>query len=210
MLQVENSENQPRQEEDDTETTESSEQSEEVLHPLHNHWTLWYDHELQSGKRPANWGSNLQEIYTFSTVEDFWRMYNNLPSASSLQQGCGFNLFKKGIEPKWEDKKNAKGGKWTIVLNKGEDLDKLWLWLMLALIGEVLEPEGSPGEDFICGCVVNIRKGVRKLVIWTTDADAEASNLTIGNRLKKTLELTDGTVGFTGHFTKSKANKWTV
>jgi len=83
------------EENSDSETAEAENQSDEVKHPLHNAWTLWYDHELQSGKRPANWGSNLQEVYTFSTVEDFWRMFNNLPAASALQQGCGFNLFKK-------------------------------------------------------------------------------------------------------------------
>jgi translation initiation factor 4E len=57
-------------------------------------------------------------------------MYNNLPAASGLSQGCGFNLFKKGIEPKWEDKHNKNGGKWTILVGKNDDLDKMWLWLV--------------------------------------------------------------------------------
>jgi len=104
MMQVESAA--PQKEVEENSDLEPENQSDDdVKHPLHNAWTLWYDHELQSGKRPANWGSNLQEVYTFSTVEDFWRMFNNLPAPSALQQGCGFNLFKKGIEPKWEDKK---------------------------------------------------------------------------------------------------------
>jgi len=118
---------------------------------------------------------------------------------------------KKGIEPKWEDKRNSNGGKWTVVLNnKNDDVDKLWLWLMLALIGEVLEPEGTnPGEDYVCGCVVNIRRGAKKMAIWTSNADSETPTTTIGHRIKKTLELTDA-IGYTSHFTKSKANKYTV
>jgi len=182
---------------------------DEVSHPLHSTWTLWYDCELSSGKRPSNWGSNLQEVYTFSTVEDFWRMYNNLPPAAQLQQGCGFNLFKKGIEPKWEDVKNAKGGKWTVLVGKKDELDKVWLWLMLACIGEVLEPEGS--DDHVCGCVVNIRRGQNKLALWTAEADSEAATLSIGHKLKKTLEIANQTLGYTKHFSgKSKANKYNV
>jgi len=81
---------------------------------------------------------------------------------------------------------------------------------MLACIGEVLEPEGTnPGEDFICGCVVNIRRGAKKMAIWTSNADSETPTTTIGHRIKKTLELSDA-IGYTSHFTKSKANKYTV
>jgi len=69
-------------------------------------------------------------------------------------------------------------------------VDKLWLWLMLACIGEVLEPEGTnPGEDFICGCVVNIRRGAKKMAIWTSNADSETPTTTIGHRIKKNFGI---------------------
>jgi len=138
-------------------------------HPLRNSWTLWYDAQLTNGKRPSQWGENMKEVYSFSTVEDFWRMYNNLALASQIQNGCSFSLFKKGISPKWEDPKNEKGGKWTAVIPKNKPLDTMWLWMMLACIGEVLEDEA---DDQICGAIVNIRKGQDKLNLWTRDADA--------------------------------------
>jgi len=180
-----------------------------VKHPLRTGWTLWYDAQLFNGKKPAQWGENMKEVYSFSTVEDFWRMYNNLALASQIQQGCSFNLFKKGIEPKWEDPKNEKGGKWTIMIPKSKPLDTLWLWLMLACIGEVLEDEG---DDQICGCVVNIRKGQDKLGLWTRDEDAEAALLRMGQRIKKTLELSESDkIGFQGHFTKNaRQNKFEI
>lgn len=46
--------------------------------------------------------------YNFQ-VEDFWRLYNNVAPPSQLQLGCSYNLFKRGIEPKWEDPANDKG-----------------------------------------------------------------------------------------------------
>lgn len=45
---------------------------DEPAHPLHSTWTLWYDNQLSGGKRPSNWGSNLQEVYSFSTVRSLF------------------------------------------------------------------------------------------------------------------------------------------
>ena len=119
-------------------------------------------------------------------------MHNNLASPSQIQSGCTFSLFKKGIQPKWEDPKNAKGGKWTILVHKGKgQIDQLWLWIvnfksissfnvffqMLACIGEVLEDEG---QDDICGCVVNIRKNPDKINLWTSDVYKDETILRIG------------------------------
>jgi hypothetical protein len=51
---------------------------------------------------------------------------------------------------------------------------------MLALIGEVCEPDVGGLGDMICGCVVNIRKGANKIAVWTMDADNETANQIIG------------------------------
>jgi len=172
-----------------------------VKHPLKFAWTLWYDAQLANGKRPAQWGENMKEVYTFTTVEDFWRMYNNIALASQIQQGCSFSLFKKGIEPKWEDPKNEKGGKWTVMVPKNRNLlDTLWLWSILACIGQVLEDDN---EEQVTGVVVNIRKGQDKIQLWTSDVDAEDATLKIGHRLKKALELPDSEkIGYQGHSQK--------
>lgn len=177
-------------------------------HQLKHTWTLYYDAQLFGGKRPpqAQWGDNIKEVYTFNTVEDFWRMHNNLASPSQIQSGCTFSLFKKGIQPKWEDPKNAKGGKWTIMVNKGKgQIDQLWLWIMLACIGEVLEDEG---QDDICGCVVNIRKNPDKINLWTSEAQKDETILRIGQRLRSTLELTSADkIQYLEHDSKG-ANKY--
>jgi hypothetical protein len=40
-------------------------------HFTENSWTLWFDNP--SGRQKATtWGASLRNVYTFSTVEDFW------------------------------------------------------------------------------------------------------------------------------------------
>ena len=49
---------------------------------------------------------------------------------SKLIHGTDFHLFKEGIEPKWEDPKCARGGKWTFTAPKTSNrgtLDTFWL-----------------------------------------------------------------------------------
>lgn len=209
VLPSENKENsQPNLETSSSKQTQKGESSGRQ-HNLKHPWTLWYDAQLSGGKRPSQWGENMKEVYSFSTVEDFWRMHNNLALASQIQQGCSFSLFKKGIEPKWEDPKNAKGGKWTLLVNKGKgQIDTIWLWTMLACIGEVLEEDGG---EHIAGAIVNIRKGQDKINLWTIDASEDEVSLRIGHRLKKALELPDDQkLQFGPHFTQEKGPKFEI
>ncbi|KAI3750476.1 hypothetical protein L2E82_21114 [Cichorium intybus] len=79
--------------------------------------------------RPG-WGSSIRPIYTFSTVEEFWRrdiFYNNLHRPSRLAAGAGLHCFKNRIEPKWEDPVCAPGGKWTMTFPKSKS-DTCWLY----------------------------------------------------------------------------------
>lgn len=168
-----------------------------VKHPLQNGWTIWYDNP---GKRTnqASWGDHLRKITTFDTVEDFWRVFNNLKPASSLPQGSNYHIFKEHIEPKWEDTANAKGGKWTVSVppkSRGSSLDQMWLWTILACIGETVK---SP--DDVCGLVVSVRKAGDRVQIWTRDANSEVACRDIGRSLKETLELPDNVViGYQSH-----------
>lgn len=59
-------------------------------------------------------------------------LYNNIKPPSWLGAGTDFHLFKKGIQPKWEDPQCVSGGKWTIWVPRGggnskQLLDKFWL-----------------------------------------------------------------------------------
>ena len=110
-------------------------------------------------------------------------MYNNIAKASKLAQGANYHLFKEGVEPKWEDPENERGGKWIVIVPAKERdngaLDKYWLWTLLAVIGEAFDDETE-----VCGCVVSVRKGGDKISLWTKSALNEAVNFWLRNPLQ--------------------------
>ncbi|KAK6123942.1 hypothetical protein DH2020_042287 [Rehmannia glutinosa] len=44
-------------------------------HPLEHAWTFWFDNPSAKSKQAA-WGSSIRPIYTFASVEDFWRYFS--------------------------------------------------------------------------------------------------------------------------------------
>jgi len=172
-----------------------------MKHPLQHKWKLWYDHP---GKKTSqqSWGEHLRLIYAFDTVEDFWRLWNNIMPCSKLAPGSNYSLFKDGIEPKWEDPVNKYGGKWVVQFpsKQRDKLHQYWLYIVLALIGETFQ-----ADDDVCGVVVSIRKA-DKIAVWTKDSD-ETSTMLIGQRFKQCLELPENTVvSYQSHNTAMKRN----
>lgn len=155
-----------------------------VKHPLQNTWALWY---FKNDKR-NNWLDNQKVITTFSTVEDFWALFNYIQPASRLSPGCDYSLFKEGIQPMWEDEHNKHGGRWLVNLDKrkrGVELDRFWLETVLCLIGESFDE----CSDEICGAVINIRPKGDKLGLWTRNATQKDANIKIGKIFKSRLNF---------------------
>ena len=131
-----------------------------------------------------------------------------------------YHLFKKGVRPEWEDPQNKHGGKWSYSFKdkRTVPIDELWLFVMLAAIGETLE---SQGDGEVMGVVVNVRKGFYRVGVWTKtvgksipgggDGDiaggkgrnsdkSKAVLMGIGARFKDVLKLEGNeAVEFSGH-----------
>ncbi|CAH9137985.1 unnamed protein product [Cuscuta epithymum] len=168
-------------------------------HPLENSWTFWFDNPSAKSKQAA-WGSSIRPVYTFSTVEDFWSVYNNIHHPSKLGIGADFHCFKHKIEPKWEDPICANGGKWTVTYGRGKS-DTSWLYTLLAMIGEQFDH-----GDEICGAVVNVRNRQDKISIWTKNAANESAQVSIGKQWKEFLDYKD-TIGFIFHDDAKKLDR---
>jgi translation initiation factor 4E len=184
-----------------------------VKHPLMNEWTLWFT-KPPSGKGD-NWNDLLKEVVTFSSVEEFWGIYNNITPTSELGLKADYHLFKKGIRPEWEDQQNKHGGKWSYSFKdkRAVPIDELWLHAQLAAIGETLE---NDDDNEVMGVVVNVRKGFYRVGLWTRtvgkslpgDKSTEARSAakgkevleSIGRRFKEVLRLKEAdVVEFSGH-----------
>ncbi|KAF9926945.1 eukaryotic translation initiation factor 4E [Modicella reniformis] len=175
-------------------------------HPLNNSWTLWFDNPGKKSN-PNNWEQTLKELITFDTVEDFWGVYNNIMKTCDLSVNSNYHLFKQGIKPMWEDSANKQGGKWSIQLNRRAmtDIDNIWLYTMLACIGEAFEQESE-----VCGAVVSVRKAIFRISLWTRSSDNQDLAMSIGRTLKSQIGL-DGTFEFQPHHdTKTGGKTWTV
>eukprot|EP01112_Ceratiomyxa_fruticulosa_P000952 TRINITY_DN1089_c0_g1_i1.p1 TRINITY_DN1089_c0_g1~~TRINITY_DN1089_c0_g1_i1.p1 ORF type:complete len:243 (+),score=36.65 TRINITY_DN1089_c0_g1_i1:436-1164(+) len=174
-------------------------------HRLQHRWSLWYDNP---GKRTstASWADHLKMIVSFDTVEDFWRVFNNIKPASELPPGSNYHLFKDPIEPKWEDEANMNGGKWVVPVPKNPHLkatDQYWLWAVLACIGEGIEY-----ADEVTGIVISIRRAQDRLSLWTRDARSEFTVKNMGRSLKRILEIPDqSSIGYAVHSDAIKNSK---
>jgi len=171
-----------------------------VKHPLYSAWTLWFDSPMTKGRNlpqtpisampqtpvpqtpnvgttAQGWMEDIKRVISFDSVEEFWGLYNNIIPPSQLPQKANYYLFKEGIIPAWEDEANKNGGKWSIQLPKDKNrahVDRMWLYTMLAAIGETFDPvpTGSPATSLITGVIVSTRPQFYRLSIWTRLAPA--------------------------------------
>lgn len=167
-------------------------------HELKRSWTLWFDTPMQNMK-PA-WFDNVSKVNTFKTVEDFWRLYNNVETPSLLKLRSNYYLFAKDIQPMWEDSSNEKGGKWVIEVSPGNS-DSAWLYCVLGVVGESIEC-----SEQICGIIYGVRNKKHKLSIWTSDADDEEACVAIARSIKEILKISN-TIHFYPHDSYAKKGK---
>lgn len=189
-----------------------------VKHPLYSNWTLYFDSPQskmlpktpastpgQPGIASGGWMDDIRKIVSFKSVEEFWGLYNNIVPPSQLPNKANYYMFKDGIMPAWEDAQNKNGGKWAIQVPRDKSkniIDKMWLYTMLAAIGETFEtPQTKEGEkpqapaqsDLVTGVICSARPGFYRIAIWTreapdtslTDADPLMNRIqTIGKHFK--------------------------
>jgi hypothetical protein len=173
-------------------------------------WVLW---ERQAGAgNSGDWNASMNEVCTFSTIEDFWRYFNHIPKPSEIffdgetRKKVGpsnapvleYNLFKRGIEPEWGDPQNSTGGSFYIrQALEMNTLDLYWQNLVMGVIGETIEnnTDGTAdknGKNCICGVrVVDKSRGmpIFRVELWMNTRDAD-----VKERIKKNLTdcLVDG------------------
>mmetsp|Transcript_26714 Transcript_26714/g.63122 ORF Transcript_26714/g.63122 Transcript_26714/m.63122 type:complete len:190 (-) Transcript_26714:1724-2293(-) len=153
---------------------------------LRDKWTFWYD-KPDPEMCVENWDQFLIRMGTFQKLEDLWGLLNNISSLTILPTGSNFHLFKKGIEPKWEDFQNQDGGKWILELPKLEfsKLEKIWKKSILLVVGTELNKKES---ELINGIVISARKEHHRISIWTKYSSYKELQLSIGEKWKKIIQ----------------------
>jgi len=147
---------------------------------LENTWVLW-EHQKNS---KLNYEQNTKELGSFNSIEKFWSYYNNYPYPGTIfsdgsekpvianpdREIASISLFKRGIEPKWEDPKNTNGGELAIRKFKtmGE-MDHLWETISMLCIGEQLEMSNLVTGIRVVDSSIPNRKTLYRIELWFSD-----------------------------------------
>jgi hypothetical protein len=131
---------------------------------LNREWALWFDipkyHNSYKEFKDINlWKNNIKKIYTFKTVEMFWRTYNNIFPVSEIELKNGYYLFQSNIMPTWNDLHNLDGGIITFTIHKNQldkinsngqklNIDDIWQIFVLSVIGENFTEEQIEEEKY--------------------------------------------------------------
>ncbi|XP_022919926.1 eukaryotic translation initiation factor 4E type 2 [Onthophagus taurus] len=154
-------------------------------HKLEHPYCLWYSQRPNAASRNTQGYSNsLRLVGQMGTVEQWWGIYCHMVRLQELPPYTDLHLFKKGIQPMWEDPANTKGGKWVIRLKKGYQSGRAWENLCMAMLGE----QFMAGNE-ICGIVVSLRFHEDLISIWNRTATDQIMTARIRDAVKRLLNL---------------------
>lgn len=138
-------------------------------HKLNDVWCFWHHNDNDQWDRDS-----YRKILEFGTVEDFWGLYNYIPS---VVNGMFFLMRKQRnghlIAPSWEDPVNRNGGSWSFKVYK-VDADNAWLGLSMYLIGETL---CSDPLDLV-GISISPKKQFVTIRVWNIDSNKKDQYVT--------------------------------
>jgi hypothetical protein len=150
----------------------------ESFHNLSCQWTLW-------AHLPHNTDWSLKSyipIYTFSTMEEIIAIMETLPSI--LVENCMLFMMRKGIEPRYEDPRNRKGGYFSYkVLNK--NVYKVWKELSYVVAGETIS-NNTNFTKCVTGITISPKKNFCIIKIWMTDRNNQnPATISISDQIKE-------------------------
>ncbi|NCY26931.1 MAG: eukaryotic translation initiation factor EIF4E family protein [Alphaproteobacteria bacterium] len=152
-------------------STISETTTDKPVYPLHEQWTLWY----------GRWDAPAQ-VMSFTTLNDFWSLFNNIKCPTNLPPKMDYHLFKHGIEPKSEDTNNVDGGSLSVECSHHE-IEKFWLHTVLATIGN-----NFTDQDYICGMMINVRPKFGRIQLWLKNCTDNNILKRIGTEWKQHIE----------------------
>lgn len=172
--------------------------------PLNSAWTLYIDQIPATGSSLQDYTQNLKKIYKISTIQEFWQVYNNIPTPKYLPSMYSFHLMRGDRKPIWEDPAHENGGYWKMKCQK-KYTNVVWKELLLAVIGEQFEENlmkdkilvdsgviGSPpviryeNLDNIAGLSVSTRDREDHFQIWNDNYQG-AHNSTVVEKIKSQI-----------------------
>mmetsp|Transcript_25493 Transcript_25493/g.51025 ORF Transcript_25493/g.51025 Transcript_25493/m.51025 type:complete len:249 (-) Transcript_25493:66-812(-) len=155
--------------------------------PLSSTWVIW--EQRKQSEDSKDYADAMKQTVSFSTVKEFWACWNHLPQPSMLLSGKKFirdidgqrhiidslAIFRKGVQPEWEDPENCKGAHFLVTLKPnlgGGLIDELWNNVVLGMVSDSIKPAsmitGVRLVDKLAGA-----KPVLRIELWFNKFDQE-------------------------------------
>eukprot|EP01071_Lankesteria_metandrocarpae_P002788 Lankesteria_metandrocarpae@DN2553_c0_g1_i2.p1 len=191
--------------------SESSDAPHGLPQTLQYDWVIWEQLQANHYCGASDYKQTTREIATFSTVEEFWSLFEQLPQPSELlahkkmvrvddddgrKPIDAIMIFKSGVAPMWEDPVNSCGGHFEYRIPAGTHLplaDEYWNALLLSLIGGTIKH-----SDIITGVrlVDKMERKTLRVELWFTDYSESVKREELKkNAAEMMATKLDGTVG---------------
>lgn len=173
---------------------------------------------------PGRWADSLKQLQDFDTVSvfkapdapplpprsalftlqvgGFWDAYCHIVRADKLPARTSVHLFKAGVQPLWEDPKNADGGRLILYTPKTAAVH-IWERVLLALVGGAFGPSSAS----IMGAVLQVREDSDIISVWVDNASNDDAISSIRSAFIGATQLPPhiaATVSFKAHNSKAK------
>ncbi|VWU52514.1 eukaryotic translation initiation factor 4E, putative [Hepatocystis sp. ex Piliocolobus tephrosceles] len=155
--------------------------------PLEYTWVIWEQVSDNRIKQYAHYKDYTKELSRFSSVQEFWELWNRLPQPSDLlaqghmsrvlENGTvrvidALMIFRSNIEPMWEDEANQYGGHVEYkILPKDfpyTQVDEFWNNIVLAIVGCSLKHYNLITGVRLVDKLQSTKFGFLRIEIWYT------------------------------------------
>ena len=115
--------------------------------------------------------SQIKQLASFSSLEEFWRLYAHLKRPGEFDRLGDLTIFKEASPPIWEDASNKHGGRLVFRTPKLVAA-RYWEEILFAFLGRQFEE-----WEYINGVCCNVRHNQAEfevvIVIWTATSEPE-------------------------------------
>jgi translation initiation factor 4E len=155
------------------------------IHKLNTSWNFWYTNRKEHDY-VTQYAKRTRKVASFNTIEDFFKYYVYLKSASEVQRNTDFGMFKDGFKPLWESCPNS--ACWLVRYRRSDlpsDLDLKWERLLFSLIGEQF------GDLPVIGASLSVRPKETFIELWFNYNDNESVKTKTGRRMETLILIHD-------------------
>ncbi len=137
-------------------------------------WTLWFDspemHNYYAETiDPRSWKQNIDNVCTFDTIENFWRLYNNIVGPNELGYRNAYYIFEKGTAPHCLDLNNQNGVTLHYALPLNNKVEDAWLLTIMLMFKEKINHRKGKQlilTNYLNGASLKRHKDCFELTLW--------------------------------------------